>query len=78
MQISAIALQGLNQAQAQVDQAAGRLASIGADTSQADVDTAGLSDAAVALLAWKNAYAGDIQLLKVADKMQRQAIDLLA
>jgi hypothetical protein len=42
------------------------------------VDTAGLSDAAVALLAWKNAYAGDIQLLKVADKMQRQAIDLLA
>src|ERR1022692_742428 len=50
MDISAIALQGLNQAQAQLEQAGGRLASIGANTAHGvSVDTADLSQAAVSL-----------------------------
>ena len=78
MEISAIALQGLNQAQAQVEEAAGQLASIGTDTSQGEpVDTAVLSEAAVALLSGKNAFATNIQLLKVADEIEGQAIQLL-
>lgn len=79
MEISAIALQGLNQAQAQVEQAGGRLASVGANFGDGTpVDSADLTDATVALLAGKNAFAADIQLLKVADQMQSQAINLLA
>jgi hypothetical protein len=79
MQICAIALQGLNQAQAQVEQAGGRLASIGSNTSQGTpVDTASLSDAAVSLLSGKNEFAANIQLLKVADEMQAQTVNLLA
>jgi hypothetical protein len=79
MQISAIALQGLNQAQAQVEHAGRQLASIGSNTGDgADVDTADLSTAAVSLLSGKDAFATNIQLLKVADKMQGQAINLLA
>jgi hypothetical protein len=79
MEISAIALQGLNQAQAQVEHAGGRLASIGANSGDGTlVDTADLTDATVSLLAGKNAFAANIQLLKVADQMQSKAINLLA
>ena len=79
MDISAIALQGLNQAQAQLEQTGGRLASIGDNTPDGtSVDTANLSDAAVSLLSAKNAFSTGIQLLKVADEMQSQAINLLA
>jgi flagellar basal body rod protein FlgG len=97
MEISAIALRGLNEAQAQLEQAGGRFqttttssrpifSSITAagTTSIKDnsgdgmpVDTANLSDAAVSLLSAKNAFATNIKLLKVADEMQRQAIDLV-
>jgi hypothetical protein len=78
MGISAIALQGLNQAQAQVEQAGGRLAAVGGETSDgAAPDSVDLSDAAVSLLAGKNAFAAGIQLLKVADEMQSQAVNLL-
>ncbi len=79
MQICATALQGLNQAQAQVNQAGGRLASIGTNSSQGTpVDTADLSDAAVSLLSGKNEFATNIQMLKVADEMQGQTLNLLA
>jgi hypothetical protein len=76
MEISAIALQGLNQAQAQVEQAGGRLASIGANSGDGmPVDSVDLSDAAVSLLSGKNAFATDIKLLKVADEIQGQAVN---
>jgi hypothetical protein len=79
MEISAIALQGLNQAQTQVEQAGQRLASVGSNTGDAPpVDTATLSEAAVSLLSAKNAFATDIKVLKVANEMQSQAIDLIA
>jgi hypothetical protein len=97
MEISAIALQGLSVAQAQLEQAAGRFqttttshrpifssitaagtASIQDNSGDATpVDTADLSEAAVSLLSAKNAFATNIKLLKVADEMQRQAIDLI-
>jgi flagellar basal body rod protein FlgG len=97
MDISAIALQGLNQAQAQLEQAGGRfqttctcsrpvfssitaagVASIEANSGDGTpVDTANLSDAAVSVLAAKSAFAANIKLLKVADEMQSQAINLL-
>ncbi|MBZ5618170.1 MAG: hypothetical protein LAQ69_05445 [Acidobacteriia bacterium] len=79
MDISAIALQGLNQAQAQLEQAGGRLASIGADSTEGmPVDTTDLSQAAVALLSPKNEFAANIASLKVGNELQRQVLDLLA
>jgi hypothetical protein len=79
MQISAIALQGLNQAQSQVDKAFGTLASLGANPDDGtSVDTVDLSTAAVSLISAKNVFSTDIQMLKVADEMQGQALQLLA
>jgi hypothetical protein len=79
MEISAVALQGLNQAQAQVEQAGVWLASMAANTGEGPpVDTADLSEAARSLLSAKNAFAVNIKLLKVADEMQSQVLNLLA
>jgi hypothetical protein len=79
MGISGIALQGLDQAQGRFDQAAGQIASIGASSDDGtDVDTVDLSQAAVSLLSAKNDFATSLKLLKIADEMQGQAIDILA
>ncbi|HLK62296.1 MAG TPA: hypothetical protein VKU19_02565 [Bryobacteraceae bacterium] len=79
MQISAIALQGLHQAQSEVEQAGARIASLGADSGQTGaVDSASLSDTAVALLAGKNQFATDLNLIKVGEEVHKQTIHLLA
>jgi hypothetical protein len=52
---------------------------MGADSGDGtSVDTASLSDAAVALLSGRNAFVADTQLAKVTDDTQRQAVSLLA
>jgi hypothetical protein len=79
MEISAIALRGLDQAQAQLEQAGGQLASIGANSSDGiPADTVDLSQAAVSLLSAKNEFAANLKVLKIADELQRQTLDLLA
>jgi len=75
--ISAIALQGLEQAQAQFGQAAGRLASTGATSTGTNVDTVDLSAETVSLLSAKNAFATNIDVLKIANEMQSSLVDLL-
>jgi flagellar hook protein FlgE len=70
MQISAIALQGLERAQTQFDRSASRLASPPADT----VD---LSAEAVSLIAARNSFETNIKVLEVADKMRGAALNLL-
>jgi len=79
MEISAIALQGLQAADQQLDKAAASIASaasLSPDTAPADaVD---LSAEMIALLAAKNAFAANLATLKVADDVQKSAIDLIA
>ena len=78
MEISQIALQGLEQAQSTFDQAAGRLASLGADSPETvPVDSVDLSQEVVALLSAKNAVSANLSVLKVATQMQGQAVNLL-
>ena len=77
MDVSSIALQGLQQAQLQVDTSARRLASAGSSPDGADVDTASLSPEAVALLSAKSQFAANINVLKIADNMQKSLINLL-
>ena len=77
MDISAIALQGLEQAQVQLDSAATAIAGGSASSSGPGPDTVDLSTAVVALLTAKNQFALDIGTLKVADQAQKSLIDVV-
>jgi len=70
MQISAIALQGLEQAQTQFDRSASRLAS-------APADSVDLSAEAVSLIAARNFFETNLKVLEIAGKMQSAALNLL-
>jgi len=79
MDVSSIALQGLERAQAQVERTASRLASVGSGSPDGGVvDTLDLSQEMVALLSSKSEFAANINMLKVADDMQKSTISLLA
>ncbi|MBI3474246.1 MAG: hypothetical protein HY010_00810 [Acidobacteria bacterium] len=79
MDLSAIALQGLQQADVQLEKAAARIAS--AATLSADgsnVDAVDLSAEIVALLSAKNQFSVELATLKVAAQVQKNSIDLIA
>ena len=79
MDISSIALQGLHQADAQLESAASEIASFGTSSpAGANLDTVDLSAAVVALLSAKNLYAANLGSVKAADDVQKTAIDLMA
>ena len=70
MDVSSIALQGMERAQAQVGASASRLAGAGANTPNgAGVDTVGLSDEMVGLLSAKNQFSLNVSVLKIADEI---------
>jgi hypothetical protein len=73
MDISAVALQGLEGAQGQFDRAASKLSTAASPTSTT-ADETDLSQAAVGLLAAKNDFEGNLKALKVADQRPRRAL----
>jgi len=79
MDLSAIALQGLQQADAQLEQAATSIASFGAASPNgAGLDTVDLSAEVVALMSAKTQTSVNLATLKTADEMQKSVIDLMA
>ena len=67
MDLSTIALQGLQQANAQLNSAASSIASFQSSTpTGANVDTVDLSAAVVALLSAKNLYSANLATTKTA------------
>jgi hypothetical protein len=79
MDISAIALQGLDQASAQLDAAAAGIASAGAASPDgANLDIVSLSEEMVALMSAKTIYSANLSTLKAADQIQKSTIDLMA
>ncbi len=79
MDLSAIALQGLEQGQVQLQNAAARLAGAGAESPDgAGLDTVDLSMEIVALMSAKNQFSANLSTLKTADQLQKNAIDLMA
>jgi len=79
MDLSAIALQGLDQAQVQLQNAATRLASAGAESPDgAGLDTVDLSADIVALMSAQNQYSANLSTLKTADQIQKNTINLVA
>jgi flagellar hook protein FlgE len=75
MDLSSIALQGLQQADDRLQQASTRLASVGSD---GDVDTVSISAEMVALLSAKNEYMTNVRALKTGDEVQQAALDIMA
>ena len=78
MDISAIALQRLDQAQAQWEAAASRLASAAVSPNGAPADTVALSEEAVALMAAKTDFAANLSVLQTANQIEQHLIELMA
>ena len=79
MDLSAIALQGLEQAQGQLEQAATRIASVGATSLDgASLDTVDLSAGMVALMTARADFSANLATLKAADQVSKSVIDLIA
>ncbi len=76
MDVSAIALQGLAQAQVQLESAAASIAGASTASNSAGTDTVDLSTAVVALLTAKNQFSVDLTVLKVANQTQASVINL--
>lgn len=77
MDPSTSALSGLKQASTQFENAAAKVAKASAAPAGAGADNVDLSSAAVSMLAARNDFAGNINMLKVADEMERRAINML-
>jgi flagellar hook-associated protein FlgK len=75
VEISAIALGGMNQAQTRLEGTANRLAKA-ADPAAAD--TVDLSAEMVALMEARNAFAVNAKVAATGDELQKSVIDLLA
>jgi len=79
MDISAIALQGVQQAEAQLEQAATKIASYGsASPDGANLDTVDLSTEMVALMSAKNQTSLNLAVMKTAGEVQKKLIDVMA
>jgi hypothetical protein len=77
MDLSAIALQGIDQTEIQLEKAATRVASAGSLDATGS-DTVDLSGEMVALLSAKNEFSVNLQTLKIADEVPSNVIDLMA
>jgi flagellar basal body rod protein FlgG len=73
MSITSIAANGLNQAQTDFENAAKRIS-----TPNASGDSVALSTDAVNLIQSKGAFEANLKSLKVADELDKSAINLVA
>lgn len=79
MDPSSIALQGLHQADLQMDTAAARIAGENAPSAGGtNVDTVDLSAEMVALMAAQTLFDANLATLKTVDQMQKSVVDLTA
>lgn len=79
MDISSIAIQGLDQASAQLDAAAANIATAGAGPPDgATLDTVDLCTQIVPLISAQTLFAANLATLKTTDQMQKSLIDITA
>ncbi len=77
MDPSSIALQGLHQAETQLETAAARIASAGASSPDGvPLDVVDLSTEMVALMSAQNLFEANLATLKTAGQMQKSLVDL--
>jgi hypothetical protein len=78
MDLSAIALRGLQQAEGRLEQAATRIALGASSPDGLTLDTVDLSAQMVALLSAKELASVNLQTLRTADEVAKNVIDMLA
>jgi flagellar hook protein FlgE len=77
MNPSAIALQGLQQAEVQLETAAAAIAGTGADSSNAgNVDVVSLSAEMTALMSAQTQYEANLATLKTSDQIEQNLVNL--
>ena len=77
MDPSAIALQGLQQADAQLEAAAAKIANAGATSPDGiPLDTVDLSIEMVALMSTQNLFEANLATIKTVDQMQKSLVDI--
>lgn len=77
MDPSSIAIQALQQADAQLETAAARIASAGANAPDGvSLDTVDLSTEIVALMSAQNLFEANLATIKTADQMQKALVDI--
>jgi len=77
MEISAIAVSGLNAAQNQVERVAGRIARATIPETSSG-DTVDLAAEMVALMEGRNQFQANVKSAQTADEMERSALDIVA
>jgi flagellar hook protein FlgE len=79
MDLSAIALQGLEQGQVQLEKAAIKLAGAGAASADGtSLDTVDLSAEIVALISAQTQFSASLSILKTAGEIQKNTLDVTA
>ena len=79
MDPSSIALQGLQQAEVQLNAAAAKIASAGSSSPDgANLDVVDLSAEMVALMSAQSAFEVNLATLKTANEIQKTLVDLTA
>lgn len=78
MEILATALQGLNSAEAKVDQAAVRISQAGTAPEDSSGDTVDLAAEIVNLAAGKEEYMANLKALQTGEDLTKHTIDILA
>ena len=78
MDLSAIALQGLQQADVQLETAASNLANAGANSAGPSLDIVDLASQIVALNSAKTLAQVNLEALKTADQIQKNVLNLIA
>lgn len=78
MDIAAIALQGLEQAQVQLDAAASNIANAGAASAGPNLDTVDLSTQIVALNSAQILAEVNVDIMKTANQVQQSVLNLFA
>lgn len=78
VELSAIALQGLDQAQGQFNRASAQIAtSFSTPSANTGGDIVDLSQAAVGLLSAKSDFDANLKVVRVGDEMERTTLALL-
>jgi flagellar basal body rod protein FlgG len=78
MTINSVALDGLQQAQKQVESIGGKLAQLPLVAAASGQDSVDLSAAMAGLLAAQRAAEANLQILRTTDQMNGQVLDVLA
>ena len=80
MDILSIALQGMNRAQSQLENAASNVARSGGSVSANGIaqDTVDISQQMISMMSAKNDFESNAKTVEVADQMTKTVIDMLA